>query len=297
MLVVSVQPPEPARRSVTSQRSRICAPSSRRRSASALMSSSGRTYRSTRACSPATTLLRSSAGSSSNSRSRSSSSGSPPSYPSSRRRRKTCRYCSSPRVVRATTTSPVECVSKSMPGLAVAVVELERPPVQLEQRAQACVEARGRGAAPELPEPTHERRVERGAEDERIPSRDELRHALANHSGRRQREGQAGNDPAGVPARDAATDLAALEQRHRSTRTGQLPGAGKPDDATADDDDRGALHDGNASASVSGAPGPQAGRQLPRRPRRTRGPRVRACGRRARRARSHEAVFHARRAS
>ena len=29
------------------------------------------------------------------------------------------------------------------PSLAIAVVELERPPVQLEQRAYACVEARG----------------------------------------------------------------------------------------------------------------------------------------------------------
>ena len=41
-------------------------------------------------------------------------------------------------------------------SLAVAVVELERPPVQDEQGTNAGVEAGRRGATPEVPEPTHE---------------------------------------------------------------------------------------------------------------------------------------------
>ena len=41
-------------------------------------------------------------------------------------------------------------------SLAVAVVELERPPVQDEQGTNAVVEAGRRGATPEVPEPTHE---------------------------------------------------------------------------------------------------------------------------------------------
>ena len=121
--------------------------------------------------------------------------------------------------------------------VAIRVEQLERAPVQVEQSTHARVEARGRGAAPEPPQPAHERRVERGAENERIAARHELAYALTNHPRRGKWRCHARNDPARVAARDAAADLAALEQGHLCTVSSELPRTGEPDDPTTDDDD------------------------------------------------------------
>jgi hypothetical protein len=47
-------------------------------------------------------------------------------------------------------------------GVAIGVEQLQRPPVESEQRADAGVEAIAAGAAPEAPEPADERRIEAG---------------------------------------------------------------------------------------------------------------------------------------
>ena len=120
----------------------------------------------------------------------------------------------------------------------VRVEELERAPVQREERPHAGVEPRGRRAPPEAPEPAHEGGVERRAENERVTAGHELAHPLADHPRRRERIRHARHDPARVSERYASAYRAPLEHGHRRARARELPCAGEPDHASADDGDR-----------------------------------------------------------
>ena len=156
--------------------------------------------------------------------------------------------------MRATIRRPVECVSKS-----------DARPRGSRRTARACAgsaraaRARLRRSAQDeelrqnSPQPTYEGRVERRAEDERVASRDELSRPSRTIPGAGSGNVMLGTTQPVFPRETPHPTSPRSSTRHGRAGAGQLPRAGKPDDATSDDDDRGALHRGNASHRSCGA--------------------------------------------
>jgi hypothetical protein len=121
------------------------------------------------------------------------------------------------------------------PGSDVRVEELERSPVEDEERLDAFLPTRPRRTTAKAQKPAEEGRVEAGVDDERTAS-EHSSQAFANDSRSREREAEAGDYPTCVSKGSAAPDGASLEDADLGPRARELVGAAQPDDATTDHD-------------------------------------------------------------
>lgn len=115
----------------------------------------------------------------------------------------------------------------------VGVEELERPPVERDQGADALLPTIACGAAAKAQQPADEGRIQRGANRERPAPAEHAAESFADDSRARKGIGEARADPARVAPGCPRSGGAALEDDSLGARAVELVGAAEADNASS----------------------------------------------------------------